>query len=104
MANTMTKVYVQLRKCNGFGNSDPAIELNLEKSESNDTFAYGDICEIEVALPILTDEDKEKIMCGAELDSLIKMKERLNAETHRKLMQINDRIEQLQAIEDKSEA
>lgn len=101
MKTELTKVYMQLRAFNGGGiwQPEPEIELNLNKKESNDTFCYGDVTEIEVALPVLTPEEKGEIMQGAELESLIAMKERLQAEMHNKLMQINERIGELQSLE-----
>lgn len=99
MKKVMTEVFVYLRKYNGsmFDNAD--INLSIQEQKSCDTFTYALVEKIEVPLTELSDDDKGKILSGAELESLQAMKERLQAETHRKLAQIDERIQELQAIE-----
>lgn len=99
MQTEMITIYVQLRKYNGFSHEKPRISVSDIKRESCNTFAFADLTEMEIAVPKLTENEKEKIMQGAELEALIKMKEELQAETHRKLMQIDERIGQLQALD-----
>ncbi len=71
------------------------------KPENCDYFFYGHLGEVEIAVPVMNDEEIDKLMAGAELEALNKQRETLQAETHRKLMQIDERIGLLTAIENK---
>lgn len=79
----------------------PKLVFETEEQENGDSFVYKKICESQVAIPKLSEVEIEKLMAGAELDALYEAKERLQAETHRKMMGIDNRIGELLALENK---
>ncbi|CAL9974161.1 hypothetical protein VPHD273_0069 [Vibrio phage D273] len=81
----------------------PELVIYFQEQEDSDSFIFKKLCEAQVAMPKLSQDDIDKLMAGAELDALHAAKEKLKADTHRQLMQIDERIGQLTAIEDKGQ-
>lgn len=107
MKTEMEMVPVHVYLCSWILNGrihKPELAVEFEEKESDGDFIYKKVCESKLAIPKLSQEDIEKLMAGAELEALQEAKVRLQAETHRKLMQIDERIGQLQALENKKEA
>lgn len=101
MKTEMKTAYVALRGYPGAASLDPDFDISFNKQKSDKYLCYAHLMKVEVAVPVLTKEEKQDLMSGAELEALQKMKEEIQAETHRKLMQIDERIGQLQALENK---
>lgn len=101
MKTEMKTAYVSLRGFVGFCTIEPEFDISFKKQESDSHLCHASLLEVEIAVPVLTKKEKHDLMNGAEIESLQKMKETLQAETHRKLMQIDERIGQLQALENK---
>ena len=98
MKTEMKTFHMAVRKVS-YSKTDIVIESR--KPEGDEYFLYGYLGTIEIAIPVMTDEEIDKLMAGAELECLHAQREKVQAETHRKLMQIDERIGQLTAIEDK---
>lgn len=100
MKTEMKKVYVYAQYKRG------EVSIEVSSDENDASFSYEltntyrkPITELEIAVPSLSEDELNKILAGAMLESLIKQKEELQAENHRKLMQIDEKIGQLQALE-----
>ncbi|CAL9962723.1 hypothetical protein VPH219E481_0072 [Vibrio phage 219E48-1] len=98
MKTEMKKFHMAIRRS---GHGGQWLVVEESKPENGDYFFYGHLGEVEIAVPVMTDEEIDKVMAGAELESLHKQREELQAKTHRQLMQIDERIGQLSAIENK---
>lgn len=81
----------------------PSLHISFAKQESNDCFIHAHLSEVQVAVPVLEESEVEKLLAGAHLEALYDAKEKIQAETQRKLMGIDDLIGQLLAIENKEQ-
>ena len=79
------------------------ITVSFDKPQSNEHWCSALISEVMVVVPVITDEDKDKLLAGAELESLYAAKKKLETATFNKMQAINNRIGELQCIEFKSE-
>lgn len=94
------KVY--LRKWifgNYSGDSKVEFELSLTEQESTEHFTYKYLCDVEVVIPTLSESDMNKIIHGAELESMIAQKEEFQAKTSATIAQMERRIKEMQCIE-----
>ena len=103
MKTEMKTVYVYAKYQRG----NVSLEVSSDESDSTYCYDYLDIVSkpittMEIAVPSLSEDELNKILSGAMLESLLAEKEKLQAETHRKLMQIDEKIGQLQALENKN--
>lgn len=57
------------------------------------------LCEMEVEVPVISDDEANKIMAGAMLETLIAEREKMRAEHQVKMNRITQQIEDLQSIE-----
>ncbi|AUR90867.1 coil containing protein [Vibrio phage 1.151.O._10N.222.46.B1] len=102
MKTEMQTLYLAIRKStSGYCSQDLVAEF--KKPEDGEYFYYGHIGEVQISVPVMTQEEIDKVMAGAELDALHKERERLNAETFRKIAHIDRRIGELAALENKTE-
>ncbi len=96
----MVTAHIYLRSWIYKGAMDkPELVIKTEEKEDDECYMYKKVCESQVAMPKLSQDDIDKLMAGSELAALHAAKEKLQADTHRKLMQIDERIGQLTAIE-----
>ncbi len=102
MKTEMKTVYVSFRKWIGSMRfCDSGFTVSFDKPVNTSDSIYAPICEAKIAVPEVSKEDIELLLNGAEIEALYAEKEKLQADTHRKLMQIDERIGQLTAIENK---
>lgn len=76
--------------------------VSFDKPQSNEHWCSALISEVMVVVPVITDEDKDKLLAGAELESLYAAKEKLQTATFNQMQAINNRIGELQCIEFKA--
>ncbi len=98
----MVTAHIYLRSWVYKGAMDkPELVIETEEQEGGECYIYKKVCESQVAMPKLSQDDIDKLMAGAELAALHAAKEKLQADTHRKLQAYDERIGQLTAIENK---
>ncbi|CAH9015697.1 coil containing protein [Vibrio phage 137E35-1] len=102
MKTEMKTLHLAIRRSTGLY-AWQELDASFEKQEDGEHFYYGHIAEVQVSVPVMTDEEIDKLMAGAELEALKKERERVNAETFRKIAHIDRRIGELTALEDKAE-
>lgn len=102
MKTEMKTLYLAIQRSVGCSYLTQSLVAEFKKPTDNKYFYYGHISEVEIAVPVMTDEEIEKVMAGAELEALHAERERLNAETFRKIANIDRRIGELTALEDKT--
>ncbi len=101
MKTEMHTLYIAVRRSTG-GYQWEDLDASFTKQEDGECFYYGHVTEVQVAVPVMTTEEIDKLMAGAELESLHKERDRINAETFNKIAKIDRRIGELTALEDKS--
>ncbi len=104
MKTEMKTVYVSFRQwigsmrcCGG------EFTVSFDKPVNTSDSIYAPICEAQIAVPKVSKEDIELLLNGAEIEALHGAKEKLQADTHRKLQAYDERIGQLTAIENKEQ-
>lgn len=102
METESKKVFVYVRD-NGYGNGP---EVAVSSCEFDTTYCSditrtvsAPLFEIEVEVPKVSSAVAGKVLTGAMLDNLKEQREKVRADFHLKLNEINTRIEELQAIE-----
>lgn len=102
METELKKVFVYVRD-SGNGNGP---EVGVSSREFDTTYCSdivrtvsAPLFEIEVEVPKVSSEVASKVLTGAVLDNLKEQREKVRADFHLKLNEINTRIEELQAIE-----
>lgn len=81
----------------------PYLCISFEKKLNSESGINAHLSEVQVAVPVLEESEIEKLLAGAHLEALYDAREKLQAETQRKLMGIDDLIGQLLAIENKEQ-
>ena len=96
----MKKVYVYVRSYR------EEIEICVSSSQFDSTYcsditstASAPLCEMEILVPTINNKDAIKVLSGALLETLIKEKEKLKADTHIAMERLNKRINDLQCID-----
>lgn len=97
MKTEMKKAYIWLTNMIGF--YDPKLEITFSDIGSTETFSRVPLTEVEVMVPVLSEDDKKRLMAGETLNSLEKQKNLLQS----KLREINCQIQELRAIEYKGD-
>ena len=82
-------------------NHTPEIDITLTPPKDTPSFARALIQEIQVEIPILTDEEMNIVLRGAELETLVNARDLMRAEFQEQLASIEDRISKLKCIESK---
>lgn len=100
MTTELKKVFVYVRDCDG------KTSVEVSSSQFDSTYCSditrtvsAPLCEMEVEVPAISSEEAQKVLSGALLESLIEEREKVRAETHRRLTQLDQRIADLQCLE-----
>lgn len=81
------------------GYSADKLIVSFDKPKSCEYWSRALVSEVVVTVPVLTQDDMDKLLAGEELNSLHAAKEKLEAETYARMKVITDRIAELQCIE-----
>lgn len=73
--------------------------ISFDKPESNEYQIKTEICEVTVEVPVLSDTDMDKLLCGEEVASLEELKKKTMYEASEKTAMIDARIQELRCIE-----
>lgn len=104
MKTELKKVFVYVRESSG------QLSIGVSSEDFDSTYCSSvcrivsaPLCEMEIEVPCLSNEESQKVLHGALLENLIQEREKLRADYHVKMQELTGRIEDLQCIEFKGE-
>lgn len=104
MKTELKKVFVYVRENSGQSSIGVSSEdFDSTYCSSVCRIVSAPLCEMEIEVPCLSNEESQKVLHGALLENLIQEREKLRADYHVKMQELTGRIEDLQCIEFKGE-
>lgn len=104
MKTELKKVFVYVRENSG------QLSIGVSSEDFDSTYCSSvcrivsaPLCEMDIEVPCLSNEESQKVLHGALLENLIQEREKLRADYHVKMQELTGRIEDLQCIEFKGE-
>lgn len=99
MKTELKKVFVYVRENLG------QLSIGVSSEDFDSTYCSSvcrivsaPLCEMEIEVPCLSNEESQKVLHGALLENLIQEREKLRADYHVKMQELTGRIEDLQCI------
>lgn len=104
MKTELKKVFVYVRESSG------QVSIGVSSENFDSTYCSSvcrivsaPLCEMDIEVPCLSNEESQKVLHGALLENLIQERDKLRADHHVKMQELTGRIEDLQCIEFKGE-
>ena len=96
----MKTVYVWFRQwIGGMNFAGGELIVTFDKPNDSTEKVHALVCEAQIAIPEMSEDDIEQLLAGAEIEAIHAAKEELQAKTYLKMQAFDDRLSQLTAIE-----